>query len=407
MLRLGFTTGTCAALAAAGAIRLQLTGKAPEELQLMTRKGITVRVKPADAGFIGIGEPYVPKTSDSKEHEEPAAESATDAEDAADAREAFCMIAKDAGDDCDATDGALIGARVRFTDEPGVRLDGGEGVGRVTKPGLDQPVGAAAINRVPRQMILSAMEECADDLGYPLGDRGLFAEIFVPEGKKIAEKTFNPQLGITGGISILGTTGIVEPMSEQALIDTIEVEIKQRRTASEDLILVPGNYGETFLKAGHLGSVLDHAPMVQCSNFIGDAVDIAKTSGFKRVLLVGHLGKFVKLAGGMMNTHSRMGDCRMEILTAHAACLGADVEVCRALMGCAVTDEAVRILEEAGLFSEVMEALLKRIEHYINRRAENAMEIGAVVYNGEQLLGMTESAEKILSEWGVRPDSRK
>ncbi|MGN1383294.1 MAG: cobalt-precorrin-5B (C(1))-methyltransferase CbiD [Eubacterium sp.] len=373
MLRLGFTTGTCAALASSGALHLLLTGHVPEKLKIITRKGIPVSAAPEEAGF-----------RDERK------------------RTAYCLIKKDAGDDIDATDGALIGAEVSLTEKPGIIIDGGEGVGRVTKPGLDQPVGAAAINSVPRQMIRESLEACARQLDYPLEERGAAAVIFVPEGRKIAEKTFNPQLGIRGGISILGTTGIVEPMSEQALVDTIEVEMKQKRTGSEDVILVPGNYGETFLQEGHLGSVLDHAPLVQCSNFIGDAVDIAGNCGFQRVLLVGHIGKLVKLAGGMMNTHSRMGDCRMEILTAHAACLGADRKTCQKLMQCAVTDEAVRILEEAGVFEAVMQILLEKIQHHLSRRAVKELEIGAAVYQGERLLGLTVTAEQILQEWKVQ-----
>lgn len=372
MLRLGFTTGTCAALAASGAFQLLLTGHMPEKLHLMTRKGIAVDVSPEKAGFSGTGH-----------------------------TEAFCLIRKDAGDDCDATDGALIGARIRLQEQPGISIDGGEGVGRVTKPGLDQPVGAAAINHVPREMIEAAMRACAERLDYPLAERGAAAVIFVPEGKKLAEKTFNPHLGITGGISILGTTGIVEPMSEQALVDTIEVDMKQKRAESEYLILVPGNYGQTFLEQGHLGEVLERAPLVQCSNFIGDAVDIAKTLDFRQVILVGHLGKLVKLAGGMMNTHSRTGDCRMEILTAHAASLGADVRTCRELMQCAVTDEAVQILRGAGLMDPVMEILLQKIQHHLDRRAEQEIRIGAAVYMKDVLLGMTESAEHILQDWNV------
>lgn len=373
MLRLGFTTGTCAALAASGAFQMLLTGHAPERLRLMTRKGIPVDVRPAECVFENAGR-----------------------------TDAICMVRKDAGDDCDATDGALIGARVSLREKPGILIDGGKGVGRVTKPGLDQPVGAAAINHVPREMIEEAMRTCAERFDYPLAERGAAAVIFVPEGEKLAEKTFNPQLGVMGGISILGTTGIVEPMSEQALVDTIEVDMKQKRTVSENLILVPGNYGQTFLEQGHMGGVLKRAPLVQCSNFIGDAVDIAKTLAYKRILLVGHFGKMVKLAGGMMNTHSRMGDCRMELLTAHAACLGADSQTCRALMHCAVTDEAVDILRREGLFHDVMDALLERIQHHLDRRAEGAVQVGAAVYNTDTLLGLTAAAEAILKDWNVK-----
>ena len=167
-------------------------------------------------------------------------------------------------------------------------------------------MGAAAINSVPRRMIRENLEEvCA------LADwsGGLEAVISVPEGERLAKKTFNPRLGIAGGISILGTTGIVEPMSDGALVGTIRAELSQRRAAGDCYVLLtPGNYGSEFIRDG-LG--LDPALAVQTSNFIGDALDLCRELGFSGALLVGHVGKLVKLAGGMLNTHSRWGDCRM------------------------------------------------------------------------------------------------
>ncbi len=169
--------------------------------------------------------------------------------------------------------------------------------------------------------------------------------ISAPEGEALAKKTFNPRLGIVGGISILGTTGIVEPMSERALVDTIHVELRQRRANGADYVLLtPGNYGSDFIR----GIDVDLNTAVQVSNFLGDALEHCRALGFRGALLVGHIGKLVKTAGGMMNTHSKYGDCRMEILAAHAAAGGlrADAEHIREILDCAACDDAVRILRE-------------------------------------------------------------
>ncbi len=364
-LRCGYTTGTCAALAAAGAARLLLTGRAPETVTLVTPKGWRVEVPVCEASI----------------------RSGT----------AVCAVRKDAGDDADATDGLLIFASVSRTDLPGVMIDGGEGIGRVTKKGLDQPVGAAAINRVPRRMIREQAEAVCRETGYA---GGLSVVISAPGGREIAQKTFNPQLGIEGGISILGTSGIVEPMSVQALIDTILLEERQAAaTGAEDLILTPGNYGLDFLREqGYRFS--REIPVVKCSNFIGDALDGAAAEGFRRVLLVGHIGKLVKLAGGIMNTHSRWADCRAEIFCAHAAVCGADTETCRALMAAPTTDACLEILEQAGLRDAVMERILAAVGYHLERRAAGSLRVGAVIFSNEYgLLGRTETAARLMEEW--------
>ncbi len=206
LLRCGYTTGTCAALAAQGAAQLLLTGRAPETVSLMTRKGLEVCIAVADCGM----------------------------------RDgcAWCSVIKDAGDDADVTDGIMITAAVSKNDGAGIAIDGGEGIGRVTREGLDQPVGAAAINRVPRQMIAEQVRLLCDELDY---DGGIQVVISAPQGVEKAAQTFNPLMGIEGGISILGTSGIVEPMSEQAIVDTIAVEQHQAAVDSTRLILTPGN----------------------------------------------------------------------------------------------------------------------------------------------------------------------
>lgn len=268
-LRCGRTTGTCAALAARGAARLLLTGRAPASASLLTPKGPKVEAPLEDCHMEGGA--------------------------------ALCSVRKNGGDDIDATHGLLITAQVEKRPEPGVSVKGGAGVGRVTKPGLDQPVGAAAINRVPRRMIQEAVLTVGDALGYEGGFR---VTVSVPGGEEAAKKTFNPQLGIEGGISILGTSGIVEPMSAQALIDTVALEIRQKAAQGyQHIILTPGNYGEDFLRAR--GMDRWGVPVVKCSNFIGGALDACGAEHIRGVLLAGHLGKLVKLAGGIMNTHSR------------------------------------------------------------------------------------------------------
>ena len=303
MLRCGYTTGTCAALAARAAAELLLTGRAPEEASLTTPKGLEVTAALTAAELLENG------------------------------LEARCAVQKDAGDDYDVTDGMQVWATVRRTDTPGVRIDGGEGVGRVTKPGLDQPVGAAAINRVPRRMIEEQVQAVCAQLGCA---DGMEVIVSIPGGGSRAAKTFNPVMGVEGGLSILGTSGIVEPMSEQAIVDTIALQLRQAAVSSTELILTPGNYGEDFLKSTGLDGL--GVPVVKYSNFLGDALDIAAGSGFQRVLVAGHIGKLVKAAGGIMNTHSKYADCRTELFCAHAALCGANVELCRKLMDAATTD---------------------------------------------------------------------
>ena len=309
---------------------------------------------------------------------------------------ACCAVEKDGGDDIDATHGALIEARVERAAQPGVVIDGGPGVGRVTKPGLDQPVGAAAINRVPRRMIEQAVRAVCDALNW---DGGLRVTICVPEGAALAKKTFNPQLGIEGGISILGTSGIVEPMSMQALIDTVALSLRQARAqGAARVLLTPGNYGVDFLREQGLDAA--GAPVVKCSNFIGDALDEAAALGFADVLLVGHIGKLAKLAGGVMNTHSRYADCRTELLCAHAAVCGASQKTCAALLDAATTDACIALLDEAGLRAPVLDSLLRAVERHLVRRTAGAYRVGAVLFSNEYgLLGRTASAAEMLAEW--------
>ena len=361
-LRLGYTTGSCAAAAAKAAAWMLLTGQKREEISIVTPSGV-----PLDLSVLEIS--LGPESC-------------------------RCAIEKDSGDDPDVTKGALIFAEVSRAPGAEITVDGGEGIGRVTKPGLDQPVGEAAINSVPRRMIRENVEEIRSLLDE---HGGLSVTISCPRGTELAKKTFNPRLGIVGGISILGTTGIVEPMSEEALVETIRVELRQRRASgAETALLTPGNYGAEFLREG---LKLDPDRAVMTSNFIGDALDAARDLGFRAVLLIGHIGKLVKLAGGMFNTHSRYGDCRMEILASFAAGAGLSPAGTEAVLDCATCDEALRVIGEEGLREETLRRLSERIGLRLSQRAGENMKAEAILFSRETgLLCRTEGADALLRE---------
>ena len=356
-MRYGFTTGSCAAATAKAAAYMLLTGKLKREITIETPKGI----------------PYTAKLVDISRKE----------------REVSCAVEKDGGDDPDITTGTLIYARVSFAEnnvgtdieagkETLIKIDGGTGVGRVTKPGLDQPVGNAAINHVPREMIEKEVMQVCQLVDYK---GGLRVEISVPDGEKLAQQTFNPRLGIVGGISILGTTGIVEPMSNQAILDTIRVELNQRRVQGFDYVAVsPGNYGLDFMKKSY-GYDLDRS--VKCSNFIGDTIDMVVELGFRKMLLTGHIGKLIKVAGGIMNTHSKEADCRMELLAAFSVKEGVEIEKIRQVLDCVTTEEAIPILEDSGKLPAIMETIAERICFYLEKRAKGKLQIDCILYANE------------------------
>ena len=367
-LRCGYTTGTCAAAAAAGAAARLLTGETLPAVRIITPAGVAVE---AELLQHAAGEGW-----------------------------AACAVRKDGGDDPDVTDGALIFTRVERTDTPGIIIDGGEGVGRVTLPGLDQPVGEAAINSTPRRMIAEQLESAAAKAGYT---GGLRAVISVPEGEALGKRTFNPRLGIAGGISILGTSGIVKPMSEAALLDSLYLEMDQRRAAGmEDLLLTPGNYGESFAREV-LGLNLDRWCM--CSNYLGAAIDHAAGAGFRSVLVVGHLGKLIKAAAGCMNTHSKTADARRETLTAHAALAGADGGLLRALFDSPTTDAGVELLQQASLLGPVMASIGEALDGHLKRRAGEGLAIEALFFSNQYgILGKTPGADRLLALHRAEPD---
>lgn len=358
-LRCGYTTGSCAAAAAIAGAQMLLEGREIRRINLKTPKGIILTLPIED---ITRTKTYV-----------------------------NCAVQKDAGDDPDITNGILVYAKVECIPK-GIVICGGDGVGIITKPGLDQPIGEAAINSVPRRMITEGVEEVMELFSY---DNGIKITISVPEGKEIAKKTFNPRLGIEGGISILGTSGIVEPMSEAALLETIAIELKQRRAeGKKSVLLAPGNYGLEFVKKFHLPNP---EQCVKCSNFIGQTLDKACELGFQRILLVGHIGKLVKLGAGIMNTHSKMADARMEILACCVLLSGGDAALAKQILSCTVTEEALQILWENAQMPNVMEVLMGRIEKHLLHRLAGQAKIGVIVFsNIYGVLGKTRDAEELL-----------
>lgn len=381
-LRLGYTTGSCAAAAAKAAAYMLLKEEQIDYVSLLTPKGIKLHLEVLD----------IEKTADS----------------------VSCAIEKDAGDDPDVTDKLWIYAKVSKKKQSGreqdrreqveqkrdghkqstIEIIGGKGVGVVTKPGLEQPVGTAAINRVPRQMITEELERVCKESRY---EGGLLVEISVPKGEETAQKTFNPRLGILGGISILGTTGIVEPMSESALLASIRVELKQQvQTGHKSLVITPGNYGREFLRENF---PFDLEAAVKCSNFVGDTIDMAVELGVENILFVAHIGKFIKVAGGIMNTHSRNADARMEILCANAAVAGADSSVLRQIMKAVTTEEGLRLLKEAGCLEKTMELVLQKIQFYLEKRSYGKCEIAVVLFSNEQgELGRTDNFAEVAGQ---------
>ena len=401
-LRRGYTTGTCSAAAAKAAAAMLFSGEEVREVQLTVPAGETLRLEIVDIDASPDG--------------------------------VRCAVVKDAGDDPDVTGGMKVYAAVRripggecaadggeiTSGSEGVVIDGGEGVGRVTKPGLDQPPGSAAINSVPRSMIRQAVEEEKQRFGE---SGGIEVVISIPGGEEIAKRTLNPALGIEGGLSVLGTSGIVEPMSEKALIDTIAVTIRQRLALGDRvLIMAPGNYGLAFLRekygvpeervvkiSNYVGESLDivvreaggqynnsprkmeQVPVVLHAGHVGETGESASRHEFYYsseekeqvpvVLFAGHIGKLVKVAGGIMNTHSAVADRRMEILTEHAQRCGAGAEVLREIGDCVTTEAALDVLDQAGILAPVTESVVNSIQEQIGRRTGGALRTEVIMFS--------------------------
>lgn len=377
-LRYGYTTGSCAAAAARAAVSMLLGSDPVEEVALETPKGILLHLVIEE----------IRQT----------------------AEEVVCAVRKDGGDDPDMTHGILVYARVRKIDGQGrksqtaqnqdskeqlwVEIDGGIGVGRVTKPGLQHPVGAAAINETPRRMIRENVEQVCKEYGYT---GGISVVIEIPEGVEIGRKTFNPRLGIVGGISVLGTSGIVVPMSESALIASLKLEMKMLvNNGGRYLVITPGNYGQAFSENQRS---VDLTYSMKCSNYVGETLDMARELGVKGILFIAHIGKFIKVAGGIMNTHSRNADSRAELMAANALRAGADSRTVLRVLNSITTEESIDILLEQNILKETMDQVAQKIDYYLNKRAGEQLPVGAIIFSsvhGE--LGRTERVAWLMDE---------
>lgn len=359
-LRCGYTTGSCATAAAKAAATMLLTGERVAAVRIDTPKGVVLELEPLE---VELAEQYV-----------------------------SCAIRKDSGDDPDDTNGVLVFAKVEKVAEPGVHIEGGVGVGRVTKPGLACAVGGPAINPTPRRMITAEVGSVMEQAGY---SEGLLVTISIPEGVEIAKKTFNPRLGIIGGLSVLGTSGIVEPMSEKALIETMYVEMRaQKARGNKHLLVFFGNYGEDFTRDV---MQLDLEGAVTCSNFVGELLDYAVFLGFETLLLIGHSGKLVKLAQGVMNTHSKYADCRTELFALEAMFHGASIEVGQEIYHCLTTDEVTKILKREQIFEPVMDKVTERIDFYMQHRVHGKIKTAAFMFsNVYGILGKTKAADELI-----------
>lgn len=359
-LRCGYTTGSCATAASKAAAAMLLTGERIDSVRIDTPKGIVLNLEPLE----------VMLTADF----------------------ASCAIRKDSGDDPDDTNGVLVYAKVEKTVEPGIMIEGGVGVGRVTKPGLACAVGGPAINPTPRKMITTEVGKVMTEAGYT---GGLKVTISIPAGVEIAKKTFNPRLGIIGGLSVLGTSGIVEPMSEKALVETMYVEIRAQQAAgNKNLLVFFGNYGEDFTRDE---MKLDLDGHVTCSNFVGELLDYAVFCGFETLLLIGHSGKLVKVAQGVMNTHSKYADCRTELFALEAMFHGASVEVGKEIYSCLTTDEVTKILKRENIFEPVIEKVTDKIDFYMQHRVHGKIKTAALMFsNVYGILGKTKYADELV-----------
>lgn len=352
----GYTTGSCATGAAKAATYMILTKETLETVNIDTPKGIPLNLKVENVDINNVF--------------------------------AQCSIQKDGGDDIDATHKMHIYAKAELIDSNEIIIDGGIGIGRVTKKGLGIEIGKAAINKTPISMIQSEVRKVIGD------SKGVKITIFAPEGETIAKKTFNPRLGIVGGISIIGTTGIVEPMSDEGWKKSLSIELEMKKAQGMDkIILVPGNHGEMFIKES-LG--IDSKYIVRTSNFIGYMLKEAQRIGFKKILMAGHLGKYVKIAGGIFNTHSKVADARNEILIANLALMNAPFELINKVNECLTTEEFIEILEDdkykkyKEIYNILCEKCKKRIDIYMN---DDEIDIEVMIFSMEKkLLGESKKA---------------
>ena len=342
-LRTGITTGTCAAAAAKASAIFLVSGEAPNSVTVKNLEGREFSLSTFREG------------------------------------NRFTVI-KDAGDDkSDVTDGAEISALVELADgENEIAFIAGEGVGTVTLPGLKIPVGQPAINPVPRKMIALAVREV-------IPKRSLKVTVSVKNGEELAKRTFNPRLGIVGGISILGTTGVVKPMNERAILDSLTLEMSMIRSLGHDEIFV--TFAGTGEKIARRNFHIEGRNVIQCVNYPGHVLDEAERFGFTRVIICGQPGKLLKVTAGSFITHSKASDGRLEALCTHLALMGACQNVIASVYRSNTTSEAIEIIKSGHLekvWDNIAEATWKRCAERVNK----AVKIDVIFFDTEgKILG--------------------
>jgi len=359
--RKGYTTGSCAAASAKASVMMLFSGRIICSVRIDTPAGIPLTLPVGDAFANG--------------------------------NRAGCSVIKDGGDDPDVTAGLKIFAVAERSNVPGIEVKAGEGIGVATLPGLKTEAGKPAINPVPMKMILTEVGKVLPE------NAGVKITLSVPGGKEAAEKTYNPKLGIVGGISILGTSGIVTPMSEEAWKEALAAELSVLAArGGKTAIFVFGNYSEVFVseKLSPQGTGIENGNIIRISNFLGFMLDKAVEEGIEKVLIAGHLGKLVKVAAGIFHTHSRIADARMEILSAYAALEGAPTGLVRRIYGCRTTEEAAKLIEDNGLnkvYDRIVASASSRCMGYVF----NKIRAGCILFNCKnEMLAMDENAAMIL-----------
>jgi len=362
-MRTGITTGTCAAGAAKAAL-FAWSGENLQKVVVTSPQGKSIEVKIDSCQQLQNG--------------------------------GRATVIKDSGDDPDVTNGTPVIVEVEVRKDSAILLQGGIGVGTVTKPGLSVPVGEPAINPGPRKMIIKAVEEL-----LPV-DYGAIVTISLPEGERLAKRTLNPSLGIVGGLSIIGTTGIVEPMSEESFKNSLSPQINMVKALGyEQVVFAPGKIGQEI--AIHRYG-LPPETVIQTSNFIGHMLESAVHYKMKKVLLFGHLGKLVKVAAGIFHTHNRMADGRFETLAAYMAAEGAPKQAILDILECRTTEAAIPIIARYNLQS-VYSTLANRASTRGAGYVFGDLIVGTVIVTLQgDILGLDDTAREIGGSlgWNIR-----
>lgn len=355
-LHYGFTTGSCAAAASKAACMMLFEKKRIKKVFIDTPKGWELELVIND---IEIKDNYVK-----------------------------CSVMKDAGDDPDVTDKIKVFAKAKIIKGENIEITAGKGIGIVTKRGLSVEAGKPAINPVPMNMIINEINKIK-----PKG-KGVKIELSVPDGEKIAEKTFNSKLGISGGISIIGTTGIVEPISDNAIIETISLHLSVLKNEGINrVVFVPGNYGEKFIIENYN---IDKKYIIKIGNFIKESFEKANFHGIKNILLAGHISKLIKIAGGIYNTHSRIADARLEILSSNYSYFTDDIAVIKKIMKSNTVEEALDLIKNNEFYKFISEKIKKKCRELL----KNNINIEVAVFSlNNGFLACSEGVKKLLKKY--------